>query len=146
MQCTPILNTQAQTTRYKTARCVLHRNGHFLLAVHSSFWRKTPRRWGLPGGGVEWGEQPEAAVRRELKEELNLHVGTLTPIGRFDYKRAAHMVYAADTDVHEFDWDETELVELRWFSMAEVEQLAADELLHAGYELDAVRAAGTIVR
>ena len=79
-------------------------------------------------------------IRRELKEELNFHVGALTPIGRFDYKRAAHMVYAAETDIHEFDWDDTELVELRWFSLAEVEQLAEDQLLHAGYELDAVRA------
>jgi hypothetical protein len=34
-----------------------------------------------------------------------------------------------------------ELLDLRWFSLAEVEQLATDKLLHAGYELEAVRVA-----
>lgn len=136
------------TVRYKTARCILHRDGDILLAVHSSFWRKTPRRWGLPGGGIEWGEHPEKAVRRELREELDLEVGELTPVGRFDYKRAAHMVYAAETDVRDFDWDDTELLDLRWFTLSEVEQLATDQLLHAGYELEAVRIAvnGTVPR
>ncbi len=129
------------TTRFKTARCILHREGHILLAVHSSFWRKTTRRWGLPGGGVEWGEHPEKAVRRELKEELGIEVGELRPVGRYDYKRASHMVYTAETDVREFDWDDRELLDLRWFTIPEVEQLAADQLLHAGYELEAVRVA-----
>ena len=33
--------------------------------------------WGLPGGFIEQGEQPEEALRRELREEIRLEVEQL---------------------------------------------------------------------
>lgn len=37
--------------------------------------------WELPGGGIDAGESPEAAVIREALEETGLTVQTLSPIG-----------------------------------------------------------------
>jgi len=36
--------------------------------------RREPKVWEFPGGGVEWGESPEKAVRREVEEETGLKI------------------------------------------------------------------------
>ena len=124
--------------RLKTARCVLQRGDHFLLAVHSRFFGKQIQRWGLLGGGIEWGEAPEAAVKRELREEIELDLEHVQHLGDYEYKRGRHAVYAARTEVGRFDYDSRELVDIAWFTSEEVRELHRDQRLHAGYELDAI--------
>ncbi len=123
---------------YKTARCILYRDDEFLLAVHSSMWRTSHRRWGLPGGQIERGESPEDAVTRELEEELSLYLPRLITVGSYPYKKNLHMVYAAEVREPIRDWDDSELLDIRWFSVQDIRQLSADNRLHADYELHAV--------
>jgi len=44
-----------------------------IFLVKSTYQRFHP--WGLPGGSLEYGEHPEAAVIREIWEETRLNVG-----------------------------------------------------------------------
>lgn len=37
--------------------------------------------WTMPGGGLEDGEDPEVAVRRELREETGFHIETTELLG-----------------------------------------------------------------
>ena len=125
---------------YKTARCILYREDEYLLAVHASFWGTQRRRWGLPGGQIERGESPDTTVLRELEEELSVYVPTVIAVGAFPYKKALHMVYAAPLDEEISNWDDTELLAVKWFREDDVEALKRDNRLHALYELEAIKA------
>ncbi|MEE8079448.1 MAG: NUDIX domain-containing protein [Pseudomonadales bacterium] len=130
---------------YKTARCILYRRQEdqreeYLLAVHSSFWGRQRRRWGLPGGQIERGESAESAVLRELEEELSVYVPKLIKVGPFPYKKSLHMVYAAEFNDPIKDYDDSELLAIKWFREDDVEALHHGNALHASYELHAIRA------
>jgi ADP-ribose pyrophosphatase YjhB (NUDIX family) len=55
-----------------TAGAVVHdETGRVLLLEHVF---RAGSGWGIPGGFIERGEQPEEAVRRELREEIGLEL------------------------------------------------------------------------
>ena len=43
-------------------------------------------KWEFPGGKVEEGERPENAVVREVKEELQIDIEPVEPLGRVVYE------------------------------------------------------------
>lgn len=49
------------------AHGLIIRNGTYLAVRGAADWY-----WKLPGGGIEQGETPEEALRRELQEELGI--------------------------------------------------------------------------
>jgi 8-oxo-dGTP pyrophosphatase MutT (NUDIX family) len=57
---------------------VIVNDGRVLLFQHV-FW--TAARWGLPGGGIENGEDAETAIRREVREECGLEIEIVRRLG-----------------------------------------------------------------
>ena len=124
----------------KTARVVLHHSDRYLLAIHSSFWRKRHKRWGLIGGGIERAEAPALAVTREVHEELSIDLAadSLVPLGQFHYKGFDHAIFGAQAPTLTTYYDKNELLDSRWFTLEEVVRLSEQGDLHAGYELAAI--------
>jgi ADP-ribose pyrophosphatase YjhB (NUDIX family) len=54
-----------------TGAVVLDEEGRVLLLEHVF---RAGDAWGIPGGFIERGEQPEEAIRRELREEIGLEL------------------------------------------------------------------------
>jgi len=62
----------------EVAAAVIERPGEILLAQRPG-GKPYPGYWEFPGGKIEAGEDPRAALVRELKEELDIEVTEATP-------------------------------------------------------------------
>ncbi|MFD1801182.1 nucleoside triphosphatase NudI [Mixta tenebrionis] len=60
---------------------IIQNGGDFLLCKMAGDRGVFPGQWALPGGGMEPGETIEAALRREIAEELGaaLEISTIKP-------------------------------------------------------------------
>ena len=60
--------------RQRIAAYALITRGGQVLLTRMSDRTRIPGRWTLPGGGIDHGEDPREALRREVYEETGLHV------------------------------------------------------------------------
>ena len=121
-------------------RCVLRCGKRYLLAQHNSRRRENIGKWGLPGGRLKSREEPRAALRRELIEELGLRVQSLVEIGDWWHRGENHRVFGCDVGQATQSFAPDELLAIDWFQYSEVVGLEADGHLRTGFELDAITA------
>ena len=102
-----------------SAVAILDDDSNMLLLLRSAKSRWMPKKWWLPGGKVESGEEPEEAAIRETKEEASLNIQNLTRLKEFSDK-AVDLFYTNDYDGDvqiDFEHDDYE-----WVSRADIEQ------------------------
>ncbi len=58
---------------------IFNREGKILAIRRSKTAPTCPLHWDLPGGELDWGEEPVAGMEREIKEETGLKVDKVTP-------------------------------------------------------------------
>jgi 8-oxo-dGTP pyrophosphatase MutT (NUDIX family) len=102
--------------RGQGAKAALVCAGEVLLVRHTY----GPPRWELPGGGVHRGEEPLAALARELREELGLSfeeadveaLATMPGYGRL-HRHRTHL-FRVDVETPRVRADPVEIAEVRW--------------------------------
>jgi 8-oxo-dGTP pyrophosphatase MutT (NUDIX family) len=56
---------------------IVAKDTHKFLLIQRSDYIPMPLTWSLPGGKLNFGESPEAAARREIKEEIGISLDNI---------------------------------------------------------------------
>lgn len=86
--------------------------------------------WSLPGGQIEYGEEPETALKREVYEEIGLKIEIKKPIGVWWFKMQKNQnqvichTYLCKTDIDKIDLTHNPANEpisaFKWFPLKEI--------------------------
>ena len=105
--------TQANFT-VSAAAVITNPEGEVLLLNHVI---RLESGWGLPGGFMEHGEQPEEGIRREIREETGIEMNNLRLFQVRTIGSHLEMIFRAESDGKP-EILSSEITELGWFAGA----------------------------
>jgi 8-oxo-dGTP diphosphatase len=95
---------------------IFNESGQVLLLNHVL---RPSSGWGVPGGFIEAREQPEVALKREIREETGLEIHNIKLISLRTIDRHLEIMFRAEASgtpqVLSF-----EIIEARWFDLKDV--------------------------
>ncbi len=105
------------------AAIIQNSHGEYLCCKRGD-WKPSPNKWEFPGGKPELGESLEAALIREIQEELGVQISVLRQFDRSTTGEIELVCFVCDlvdqepttsTDHSEFRWvREQDLSQLDW--------------------------------
>lgn len=96
-------------------RVLLVKEGRVLLVRHTYM-----DGWYFPGGGLKRGETPEAAARREVREEAGVEAGRMELVGvysNFKEMKSDHNILFLCSDFTASGKHDAEIAEARFFPL-----------------------------
>jgi 8-oxo-dGTP diphosphatase len=111
----------------------IKKQGKLLIAKRSQKARLFPGQYELPGGKLEFGEDPKQALKREIMEEFEVRVKVHEPFHCFSWvsddkmKQLVEIAFFAELDEDEKNIKLTEHEEIRWVTKGDLDGLDISE-------------------
>jgi len=106
---------------------LIKKNGKYLLILRSPVNDYKPNEWDLPGGTIEFGEEPEKALIREISEETELKIKINKPIFIYSELQGERhqfwIVYKCEYASGEIKLNPEEHSEYKWLDLNEIDKL-----------------------
>ena len=82
-------------------------------------------KWEFPGGKIEKGEENREALKREIKEELDveIEVGDFVTTVEYDYPEFHLTMHTYISKIVEGEIDLKEHMDMKWLSLDEIEKV-----------------------
>ncbi len=111
-----VIRTTQPTFTVSAAAIITNENGKVLLLDHVL---RTASGWGLPGGFLETGEQPENALKREIREETGLEIKDVELIRVRTINRHIEILFRAKA-TGKAEVKSSEIKDVVWFNVDEI--------------------------
>lgn len=95
---------------------IVNSKGEILLLNHVL---RPGSGWGIPGGFIGFGEQPEEAIKREILEEINLKISDIRLFQTRIINRHLELIFAARA-VENGEVQSLEIKQIGWFHIDEI--------------------------
>jgi len=116
-----------------------------ILVCQRTRHQPMPFKWEFPGGKIEEGEQPRAALRRELEEELGIEANIGDEVARIQHEYPSRgVIELRFYEVRDYQGEIENRIfrEIRWVGRKELLEL---DFLEADLQLVKDLAAGKIL-
>lgn len=88
-------NCSASLKQISVAMAIIYHQGRYLMQLRDDIpGILYPGVWGLFGGHLEFGEEPEAGLKRELIEEIGYRVKEVNKVGCYADERIIRHIYS----------------------------------------------------
>lgn len=118
-------------------KAIIEKDGKFLALRRSAKEEIFENIWDIPGGRMEFGEQPIEALRREVKEETSLNIDIIKPISTWTFflgeTQVVGITYAAKYISGDVELSD-EHKEFKWLTVEEFSKLNAHKGMIAEVE------------
>ncbi len=121
------------------AGCVVKKDDEFLLVQEKQ--EKVYGLWNFPAGHVDRGENLKQAAAREVQEETGYLVDVGKEVGLFHEhtKTPIKHIFEATITGGDLAAQPDEILDVRWLSFDEVQQLSEEEKLRAPWILEVIK-------
>ncbi len=125
-----IMNEAEEKEKKRIALLFIVIDNKVLLFKRSPEETTNPGKYGMLGGHIEKGESPEEALRREIKEEAGVELGSFKKLKTYELDDVQlNVFYTNEFDTENIKLDKKEHTGKKFFSLEELDEMSPEECI-----------------